>query len=120
MTCGIVAVSKALDVRVLGRFGILAGRADEEEAGLRVSCASKKDRAMAEAIYKVGDRVVMRTHGKVDGTLEVKAVITGSDLKRRVHAKVIELVQGYSGKFKVGTMLNFPEDEFVGTFTPKK
>ena len=92
----------------------------QEEAGLRVSCASKKNPPMAEAIYKVGDRVVMRSHGKVDGTLEVKSVTMGSDLKRRVHAKVIELVQGYSGKFKVGTMLSFPEDEFVGTFAPKK
>ena len=83
-------------------------------------CASIKDPPMAEAIYKVGDRVAMRSHGKVDGTLEVKSVTTGSDLKRRVHAKVIELVQGYSGKFKVGTMFSFPENEFVGTFAPKK
>ncbi len=72
---------------------------------------------MAEHIYNVGNQFPMRTHGKLDGTLEVKSITTDDDGKRHVHAEVIELVQGYSGKFKVGTTLNFPEDEFIGTYT---
>ena len=72
---------------------------------------------MAEQIYNVGDQFTMQTYGKPAGTLEVKSITTDDGGKRHVHAEVIELVQGYSGEFKVGTILSFPEKEFISTYT---
>jgi len=99
------------------RFGMLAGRADEEEAGLRVSCASRKNSAMAEAIYKVGDRLVIRIQGKLGGTIEIKMVKSDAAGKRHIEAEVINLEPGYAGPIEIGATLKFAADEIVDTYT---
>ncbi len=89
----------------------------EEEAGLRVSCASKKDPPMAEAIYKVGDRLVIRIQGKLAGTIEIKLVKSDAAGKRHIEAEVINLEPGYAGPLEIGATLKFAEAEIVSTYT---
>ena len=89
----------------------------EEEAGLRVSYASKKDPPMAEAIYKVGDRLVIRIQGKLSGTIEIKLVKSDAAGKRHIEAEVISLEPGYAGPIEIGATLKFAEDEIDDTYT---
>ena len=70
---------------------------------------------MADGLYSVGDRIRFQQGGRPAGMYEVKSITLDGDGKRQVHLEVSELVQGYSGPFKVGTPLRFPEDGIVGT-----
>ncbi len=83
----------------------------------RRACASKKDSAMAEAIYKVGDRLVITIEGKLGGTIEIKLVKSDAAGKRHIEAEVISLEPGYAGPIEIGATLKFAEDEIVDTYT---
>ncbi len=72
---------------------------------------------MAEAIYKVGDRLVIRIQGKLGGTIEIKLVKSDAAGKRHIEAEVIDLEPGYAGPLEIGATLKFAEDEIVDTYT---
>lgn len=71
---------------------------------------------MAQSLYQVGDILPMRKDGKFEGNAEVTGFSADDSGDRVIELKVIELAPDYSGPFKLGTILTFPEQGFVGTF----
>ena len=70
-------------------------------------------------MYQEGDKLPLSRDGNQYGTIKVVSVIEERG-ETQIVAEVIELRHDYSGTFKVGTRLKFPEDGYVGTFDNEK
>ena len=75
---------------------------------------------MTDEKYQVGSIVPLRQDGEQIGTLRIISKCQDEAGERQVEAEIDSLAASYDGSFKVGTMLRFPEDGYIGTFQTSK